>query len=169
MRKVKQLKILVALLILFTTAAAANGEVLLTVKDSSGNGSINLPVAVSSAVGMTGLQFKLQFDPTLMSVPDKRVVTLGALTKGWSIKSNHGEGWVTVVMFNPRLQPLKEGKGTVANVSLKISDEAAEGLRIPIKLTNVVVADDKGNAMSSAVKGGTFTKRLTTEPTEKAE
>jgi hypothetical protein len=153
---------------LVMVAVTAGAEVRLKAENSAGDQEVRIPVSVSSAEGAAGLQFKLHFDPSLLSAADGKVVSPGKLTRGWSLQSNHGEGWVTAVMFNPSLKPLERGNGTVAYVRLRVSGAAAPGKRSLLRITDVVVADSKGNAMPSVSADAIFIKKTSPKPSTEA-
>lgn len=159
MREKGWIGVIAALAILLSVLPHAEAEVGLKVEENSGADTAKIPITISSPQGVTGLQFKLRFDPAVLKVSDDKVLVLGELTRGWSAKSNHGEGWVMVVMFNPSLKPLDKAGGIIAYVSLKVNDSMENGRSSTLSLTDVVVADNKGNAMPSSAANGMFTKK----------
>ncbi len=151
--------------VVFTMAVVSvRAEVGLKVEDSSGGDSVRVPITISSAAGVTGLQFRFNFDPAVLSVADGKLLTLGETASGWNAQTNHGEGWITAVMFNPRLKPMKKESGVIGYIALKVNKSSAEGGSSPLRLTGVVIADNKGNAMPFTISNGTFTRKPASAP-----
>lgn len=159
MRKERWIGVIAALAILLMVVPYAGAEVGLKVEENSGADTAKIPITISSAQGVAGLQFKLRFDPAVLKASDDKVLVLGDITKGWSAKGNHGEGWVMVVMFNPSLKPLDKDGGIIAYVTLKVNNSMENGRSSTLRLTDVVVADNKGNAMPSSAANGMFTRK----------
>jgi uncharacterized protein YjdB/subtilisin family serine protease len=100
-----------------------------TIPNVTGNTGdvIEIPVLINNVTGLRSLDFKVKFDPTLLSVEN---VALGNLTNKFSLASNKNvSGEVQISMAS---STAVNGSGTIAMVSFKVldSEQVSSGITL---------------------------------------
>ena len=121
-------------LMLFGTALSASAQTVIVGSPSAHCGQqVSVPVTVDSVSGMLALEFRIAYDPALLSAP---AATAGSLTSGFSISSNASGGTLRVAMASGT--PVSGG-GTVANLTFNVASGATGAANLAI--SNVLVND----------------------------
>jgi hypothetical protein len=138
-----------------------NVDITLTVKTliyipspvyGSGN-SVEIPISITNSNGLAGYQITLTYDPSILRATG---VTTGTLTEDWTLMANTEieiEGQITIGGYEPMLQGLLFGSGTISVIQAEIIGEVPEE-GMPLILGDVLVSDGFGEDIPSTSQDG---------------
>lgn len=120
---------------------------------------VTVPLTLSDGSSIAALQFVLTYDRTLLSVQE---VTSGpTLPSGFSLSVNSATaGQVSLLVTPPIRSPLPTlpaGAVTVAVISFRVADAAADDMRSVLGITGVSASDPLGNAVMIVTRDGSVT------------
>lgn len=146
----------------FTFNTVKNEPVELKVEDTWGNPDrdISVPIMVSNGGGMAGFQFKLNYNPNLLSVlgveEGELIITNESSTgTGWTIQSDFSSGSITVIGYNSNAEELDLGKGELLKLKFTVAENAQKGDFINLCFEDCVVSDRWGlNPMNVVTTDG---------------
>jgi hypothetical protein len=117
------------------------------------NGTITVPVLISDATGVAGVDLTLRYNSGLLS---PRSVTTGALTSDYYMKYNTNvAGEVRISLA--RSTGLASGTGTLVNIAFDVSGAAQVGNTTPLTLTVANLFNQQAESVTSSSGDGVFT------------
>ncbi|MFB3906035.1 MAG: prolipoprotein diacylglyceryl transferase family protein [Acidobacteriota bacterium] len=120
-------------------------------------GRFLVPITLSGGQEIAGLQFRVKFDPSLVSAPGAVMPIPGDLLAGHTLGASPAGNEVSVVVFSSSLAALRQGQGTVAHLILQLSGAAAAGATAPLQLVEVQACDAAGESVSLTSHDGSVT------------
>jgi hypothetical protein len=145
-------KVLVVLLMVFvglsTQAFAANISIPDT--DASGDKEILVPVTIDNAANVTGFQFTVSFDSSVLQAIGAEA---GDLTADWMVTPNTNEsGKLKVAGLSTTLQSLRSGSGSLANLKFKLLKKLEKNSTLAFGVCSL--SDSSGKKLSATCKEG---------------
>ncbi len=135
----------------FSFNTVKNEPVELKVEDTWGNPDrdISVPIMVSNGGGMAGFQFKVSYNPNLLSVlgveEGELIITNESSTgTGWTVQSDFSSGSITVIGYNSNAQELDLGKGELVKLKFAVAENAQKGDFTNLSFEECVVSDRWG-------------------------
>ncbi|HEV8132246.1 MAG TPA: cohesin domain-containing protein [Acidobacteriota bacterium] len=149
-------KILFAAFILLTSTFTF-GQVQLSVGDVKAvpGSKVLVPIAISEGKDISGIQFVLNFEADVVSVPDDKAAVRGEALADHNIGASRQGNQFNVVVFSSSLSRLKPGSGILLNVLIQIPSSAPNGRASAIHLSDVQASDASGNSVTVTTKDGT--------------
>jgi hypothetical protein len=142
-------------LLVWTTATAqtANARILSIGQYTiATNGTVTVPVLVSDATGVAGVDLTLRFNSGLLS---PRTVTTGSLTAGYYMKYNTNvTGEIRISLA--RSTGLASGTGTLVNIAFDVSGAVQVGIFTPLTLAVANLFDQQAESVPSSSCDGIF-------------
>ncbi len=137
------------------TASAATAATSLSVGNASGTPSavVQVPVLLESTGDVTAAQFDLSFDQQILTY---RQTSAGDLTSAFSIASNMIDNKLRVIIYSPTNEKIKAGSGSLAIIGFQVAAGASSGQSASLGLSNVILSDTEGTAISSSSIDGLF-------------
>lgn len=116
---------------------------------------VMIPITISDGTNVSAVQFTLEFDNSLLSIPDRGVLP-GDLMVDHSIGPKIEPGKLKVVIFSSSLKSLKGGNGAVIQVKALVNANATFGESSPLTMKDVVLVDSQGNGIGGTPDSGTM-------------
>lgn len=149
---------------LFVTVGAAIAATLpsLTVGHAGGTAGtvVQAPVIIDSTGEVIAAQFDLAFDQQLLTY---RQTSAGDLTSDFSVNANMVNNNLRVIIYSPTAGKIKAGSGSIAKIEFQVAAGARPGQSASLKLSDVILADSKGKAITTSSTDGQFTVEGTPE------
>jgi len=123
-----------------------------------------VPITLSGGDKISGLQFRVWFDASLVSAPAGLLPIPGDLLAGHTVAANPEGNELHVVIFSSSLVPLREGQGTVLYLILQLSGSAAPGSISPLQLIGVQASDANGENVAVTTHDGSITNSAQLDP-----
>ena len=139
----------------FTTQSGPVTRVVSIPTDSSGapgQTGITVPINVSDATGIAGVDITLTFNGLILTVTD---VQTTSLTSGFSLVKNITSGQVVISMA--RATGISSGSGALVNVIFSVSGSASPGATTPLTLLSTSLFDENALSLSHTKQDGLFT------------
>jgi hypothetical protein len=135
----------------------AFGQVQLSIRDvkATPGSKVLVPVVVSEGKDISGIQFVLNFEADVVSVPDDKAPVRGEALADHNIGTGRQGNQFSVVVFSSSLSRLKPGSGILLNVLIQIPSSAPNGRASTIHLSDVQASDASGNSVTVTTKDGT--------------
>ncbi len=144
--------------VLFALATSfASAQVQLSVSDVKAvpGSKVLVPIAISEGKDISGIQFVLNFEADVLSVPDDKSAVRGEALADHNIGANRQGNQFNIVVFSSSLARLKAGGGVLMNVLFQVPSTATNGRATTIRLSDIQASDAGGNAIGVTTKDGT--------------
>jgi len=119
---------------------------------ASPGSSITVPVTVSNAAGIAGIDITLTYNPSLLTATDAATTTL---TSGFLVQKNITSGQIQISMANAT--GIASGSGALVNITFSVSSGATSGQSCPLTITSHSLYDQNAAAIAHQVQNGVFT------------
>lgn len=123
----------------------------ITDQTASPGSSITVPVTVTNAAGIAGIDITLTYNPSLLTATD--AVTT-ALTSGFLVQRNVTSGQIQISMAN--VTGIASGSGALVNITFSVSSGATSGQSCPLTMTSHSLYDQYAGAVAHQVQNGVF-------------
>ena len=145
-------KIPLALLLAFLSLSAYSFAATISLPDKNVDegASVEIPVTVDDAKGITGFQFTVTYDTEALEASG---ADAGDVTSGWMITANtYDTGEMKVTGLDTSLSGLQSISGSLVNLQFKVIGKP--GKKCNLAFTVCKLSDSAGNKISSICKDG---------------
>ena len=114
--------------------------------------TIHLPVDISDATDIAGVEFVLTYDPNILMATSAQ---LTELTAAFQLADSTESGKIGISLASD--MPLSGGSGALVQITLQVSSTALEGNTTSLVLKHVSLYDESGERISATRQNGRFT------------
>ncbi|HUV13686.1 MAG TPA: cohesin domain-containing protein [Acidobacteriota bacterium] len=104
---------------------------------------VMVPISIRGGESASAIQFTVNFEPAFLSLAEAQPLR-GSSLVDHAVGFNHNEGSLTFVIFSGSLSTFAPGNGSLASVILEVSNGAANGVTLPLSVTDAEGADADG-------------------------
>lgn len=146
-------KVLAWLIVIFVGLSAQAYAATVSIPDSDANPGavIEIPIMVDNAARVTGFQFTVAYDASVLEAVGAGA---GELTAGWMVTPNtNAAGQLKVAGVSTTLQALRSGSaGSIAKLQFKVIGKP--GKKNDLSFSVCSLADSEGKKIAATCKGG---------------
>ncbi len=121
--------------------------------------TIMLPINVSSATGIAGVELVLSYDPGILTATGAQVTSL---TSGFDLSYPVQTGKISITMAHST--GISGGSGAIVNVTFQVSPGASAGDTTSLILQSVSLYDESAEPIIATTVNGLFTVQTALEP-----
>ena len=132
--------------------ATATRSLAVADQTASPGSSITVPVTISNAAGIAGIDITLTYNPSLLTATDAATTSL---TGDFALQRNITAGQIRIAMANAT--GIASGSGALVNISCTVSSGAAKGQSCSLHVASMSLYDQMAQAITCSAKDGTFT------------